>query len=231
MVRIFSVEGNIGSGKSTLIQHLKEHYKNRTDIVFIDEPVHLWDTISDENNKTILAHFYENSSRWGFSFQIMAYISRLAEMRKVIRKYPQSTIISERCLLTDRHVFAKMLYDDKKIHSIDYQIYLKWFDEFLDDIKMTGHIYLNASAQKCFERVIKRNREGEKIPIEYLEKCHTYHMDWLKNRKDILELDGNQEETKNVIQDWIREIAKFASLNEKNGNDIFREILEKGYGC
>ena len=153
--------------------------------------------------------------KWAFSFQIMAYISRLAEIRKQIRQNPQVIIISERCLLTDRHVFAKMLYDEKKIHTIDYQIYLKWFDEFLEDISMAGHIYLNASPQKCHERVIKRNREGENIPIEYLEKCHTYHMDWLSKEDNILELDGNQEKSAPIVQDWIRQITDFASLHKK----------------
>ena len=166
MVLIFSVEGNIGSGKSTLIQSLKDDFKDNQYIFFADEPVHLWKTIKDEKDKTIISYFYENTEKWAFSFQIMAYISRLAEIRKIMKNHPNAIIISERCLLTDRYVFAKMLYDDKKIHTIDYQIYLKWFDEFLDDISITGFIYLNADPTKCLERVTKRNREGEKIPLE-----------------------------------------------------------------
>jgi len=233
MVHLYSIEGNIGSGKSTLIKYLKEHFKYNMNVVFADEPVQLWETIKDENNKTILSHFYEDSSKWSFSFQIMAYISRLAEIRKKIRQNPRAILISERCLLTDRHVFAKMLYDDKKIHTIDYQIYLKWFDEFLDEISMKGHIYLNASPQKCHERVIKRNREGENIPVEYLKKCHTYHTEWLNDKQNMLELDGNREETELVVQDWIQQITEFTSLNKIHTNDIYLDLFKNGLssGC
>mgnify|MGYP006105405181 CR=1 FL=1 len=235
MVRLYSIEGNIGSGKSTLIQYLKEYFKNRTDVVFIDEPVHLWHTIKDNNDKTILSHFYEDSGKWGFSFQIMAYISRLAEIRKKIKTNPSAIFISERCLLTDRYVFAKMLYDDKKIHTIDYQIYLKWFDEFLEDISMAGYIYLRTSPQKCLERVIKRNREGETIPIEYLEKCHKYHMDYIdlleKQNNSVLELNGNEEKSEEMLCYLAQNIENYCSLNKTN--DIYLSLFEKGHivGC
>ena len=66
------------------------------------------------------------------------------------------------------------------------KIYLKWFMEFLEDISMTGYIYLNTSPQKCLERIQKRSREGEKIGMEYLEKCHIYHSEWLNNKQNVL---------------------------------------------
>ena len=43
----------------------------------------------------------------------------------------------------------------------------------------------------AFERVKKRNRSGETIPLEYLQKCHKYHDTWLNNNAHIL--DGNIE--------------------------------------
>ena len=45
-------------------------------------------------------------------------------------------IITERSVSTDKHVFAKMLYDDNKIEKDEYTIYNKWFYEFLDDINV-----------------------------------------------------------------------------------------------
>ena len=35
---------------------------------------------------------------------------------------------------TDKNVFAQMLFDDGMIDHDEFQIYLNWFDEFLDDI-------------------------------------------------------------------------------------------------
>ena len=43
---IISIDGNIGSGKSTLIELLKCHYKG--DVVVLEEPVNIWNNIVDD---------------------------------------------------------------------------------------------------------------------------------------------------------------------------------------
>ena len=103
---IYSIEGNIGSGKSTLVKMMKEQTSN---VVFVKEPVDVWNTIKDNNNETILEKYYKNQEKYAFSFQIMAYISRISILRKTIKKNPNDIIITERSVLTDKNVFAKML--------------------------------------------------------------------------------------------------------------------------
>ena len=124
---IYSIEGNIGSGKSTFIDILRKENKLKNS-VYLEEPVKVWETIKDKNGVTILEKFYGNQEKYSFSFQLMAYISRLSELKKKIKENPSKIIFTERSILTDRNVFAKMLYDDKKIEEINYNIYLKWFD-------------------------------------------------------------------------------------------------------
>ena len=62
-------------------------------------------------------------------------------LKDAIEKYPNSIIITERCLNTDRYVFAQMLYDDNLIEDINYSIYLRWFDEFSES-NLDGIIYV-----------------------------------------------------------------------------------------
>ena len=215
MAAIYSIDGNIGSGKSRLIQELKKQniFNN---VIFIQEPVNIWNGVKDQNGKTILEHFYEDQNKYAFSFQIMAYISRLAQLKEYIKKNPTAILITERCTYTDREVFAKMLHDDQLISDIDMKIYLMWFDEFMKDIPIKGFIYVKTLPSKCFERVKKRNRKGEQIPLEYLEKCHLYHQNWLIDEKNILILNGNQEyqEDNKLINAWAILIKKFT---EKRG--------------
>jgi deoxyadenosine/deoxycytidine kinase len=195
--KIFSVEGNIGSGKSTLLKVLKKYNLN-TNIVFVPEPINEWNTIKDKNDETILSKFYKDQEKYGFSFQIMAYISRLVQLEKVIEKNPGKIIITERSLETDKEVFAKMLYDDDKIEEINYQIYLKWFDNFQNKIKPDGLIYLKTSSKISYDRVLKRNREGESIQKTYLENCNKYHDEWIEKyniRKLIIDGNENLNET------------------------------------
>ena len=42
---IFSIEGNIGSGKSTIIQHLQKIYKGK--VLLVEEPVEHWQNVEN----------------------------------------------------------------------------------------------------------------------------------------------------------------------------------------
>jgi len=221
---IFSVDGNIGSGKSTLVRTLKSYYENDFDknklecwkdyegIIFIQEPVDIWMTIQDNEGETILSKFYKDSKKYAFSFQMMAYISRIHILKEAVRKHPNHIIITERCVETDRYVFAKMLYDDGKIEEVNYNIYLMWFDEFIKDIPIRGHIYVNTDPLVCEERIKKRNRDGEAIPLTYLENCHKYHEEWLNNTSPVYIVNGNVDNTttnhvdiKTSVISWLNE--------------------------
>jgi deoxyguanosine kinase len=194
MVHIFSIEGNIGSGKSTLVRVLSEklRYIAQTHVIYVQEPVSEWDNIKDRNGKTILENFYADQPKYAFSFQMMAYISRLSLLKRVIKENPNAILITERSVFTDREVFAKMLYDEGKIEEVNYQIYLKWFDEFIEDIPITGLIYINTTPEKSKERVDIRGRLGENIPLEYLKQCHNYHTKWIGDfKKPVYLFDGN----------------------------------------
>lgn len=211
--KIVSIEGNIGSGKSTLLLNLKEHYKDNTNVIFVDEPVFLWETIVDSNDgENMIQKFYKDQEKYSFSFQIMAYISRLALLKEACEKNNNCIIICERSLLTDKHVFAQMLYDNGKIEDINFQIYMKWFDTFAQDYIIDTFIYVCTEPRKCYERVFKRLRQGESnIPLEYLENCHNYHEKMITNFSNIFKIDGNVDinENKNQMEKWINDINLF----------------------
>jgi len=207
---IISIEGNIGSGKSTLFEKLKIHFANNKNIIFVREPVDIWESIQDENGTTILEKFYQDQIKYSFSFQIMAYISRINLLKETIKQHPGVTIITERSLYTDKMVFAKMLYDTHKIEYINYQIYLNLFDTFKNDFNVDNIIYIKTDPDVCYNRILKRARNGENnISLDYLQLCDTYH----NNMVDILECDkivlnGNVDIYENVSQlnDWICQI-------------------------
>jgi len=207
---IISIEGNIGSGKSTLFEKLKVYFANNKNIIFVREPVDIWESIQDENGTTILEKFYQDQIKYSFSFQIMAYISRINLLKETIKQHPGVTIITERSLYTDKMVFAKMLYDTHKIEYINYQIYLNLFDTFKNDFNVDNIIYIKTEPDICYNRILKRARNGENnISLDYLQLCDTYH----SNMVDILECDkivlnGNVDIYENVSQlnDWICQI-------------------------
>lgn len=249
-IQIVSIEGNIGSGKSTLLANLKKHFKNNSHIIFLKEPVDEWSNIKDENGTTILEKFYADQEKYSFPFQMMAYISRLKLLKETVDKiksdqktnivdtlhdmmtnynenknYLDETrnnyiIITERSLYTDKMVFAKMLYDTKKIEHVNYQIYLNWFDTFAKEFPIDKIIYVKADPNICHQRIGKRHRDGESnIPVVYLSDCDEYHNAMLDKSsgdcvcKTQLVLDGNNDIYANtgILNDWLESIKMFIS--------------------
>lgn len=238
---ILSIEGNIGTGKSTLLANMQEYYKDNKKICFLPEPVDVWDKIKDASGITILEKYYANQEKYAFSFQMMAYISRLAALRTVLKSGEYDIIIIERSLHTDCNVFAQMLYDDKKIEEIEFLIYKKWFDEFITELPKISFVYIRAEPQVSFERVNKRARNGESlIPLSYLENCHKYHENWLLKGLDLdnsknsasaslMVLDANLDIKTNpdLTKEWIQKIDQFmARIQEKNEVSYFSSLIE-----
>jgi deoxyadenosine/deoxycytidine kinase len=121
-------------------------------------------------------------------------------------------IITERSVETDRNVFAKMLYDTGDISHDEFQIYTLWFDEFLTDVPLSGIVYINASPDVCLNRIAKRARAGETIQADYIERCHQYHEDWIRDRAcPLLELPANEDmiETPHILSDRMERITGF----------------------
>ena len=209
---IVSIDGNIGSGKSSVMRYLEKNFAkycaskdNTCKICFLQEPVSSWESIGDANGKSIISHFYENNERYSFAFQIMTYTSRLSLLKEALKEN-YDVIISERSIYTDKYVFAKSLYDSTKMNLIEYQIYLKMFNEFSTIFKDLKIVYIRTSPEICDLRVKARERLGESISIQYLKDCHHYHDIWLNNpdkieRGEILVINGNEETNTSLFID------------------------------
>ena len=212
--KIISIEGNIGSGKSTMVEYLKQNLKNDPTVCFLQEPVDIWNTITDENGVNIIENYYKDQKKYAFQFQMMAYISRISLLREALKKN-YKLIITERSIFTDANVFAKMLYDEGKIGETEYKIYKLWFDEFIKDIPKISLVYVKTDPEICNRRVLIRNRVGENIPFDYLKECHNYHEKWINDNKDclnVLTLDGNPTMSEQLKKDNIEKINQFSML-------------------
>lgn len=181
-VEFVAIDGNIGSGKSTLMAALRDKYQHDKTIIFVDEPVSDWDSVVDDKGTTMLALFYSDANKYAFEFQMMAFISRLARIKQAYENInniqsPASKyiIISERSLLTDRHIFAKMLRDRGDISLTQFTIYNKWFDEFAGQYPVSKLISIGVDSQTCSSRIACRNRIGESVSLDYLRDCQKYH--------------------------------------------------------
>jgi deoxyadenosine/deoxycytidine kinase len=186
---IISIEGNIGSGKSTLIDMMKNKWSDKhPNYIFLKEPVDIWENIKDKNDdENILQKFYKDSNKYAFSFQMLAYMTFHQQLIKAINESNENTIIfCERSMDSSKAIFAKMLYDSGAINNIEYQV-LKMFYYQIKNIPIDIIAYIDSTVQTCYERIKYRARTGEhNIQIKYLKKCEKYHREWLSNKKFIL---------------------------------------------
>ncbi len=217
-MRILSIEGNIGAGKSTIMKKLQERYLEDKRVIFMLEPTDMWEDIKDSNNETMLSKFYGNQEKYAFSFQIMAFSTRIKKMRKIIDSNPDAKIlICERSLEADYHIFAKMLHEAGKIEDINYKVYLEFYKIFKNDFPLSGIIYINARPEVCFQRIKERCRDGEEgIPLDYLIKCDMHHTQWLNldNKIKLLTIQTDtqcitDDEKKHYFKLWTDKIVSF----------------------
>ena len=216
MIRIVSVEGNIGSGKSTFLKFVAKELANTEGVIILPEPVDKWEELKDQNGSSIIELFYKDKDKYAFPFQMMAYISRLALLREAVDKLAATgggIIVCERSLLCDRYVFASMLRDSEHIGEVEFLIYTKWFDHFIKDLPRHHMLYLRTSPEIALQRVKGRDRKGEEIPLSYLQACHDYHDRWLDGPQVEI-VDANVGKTDVVYRDWIQLILGDVMLNQ-----------------
>jgi len=206
---LISLEGNIGVGKSTFFNILKEHFANDPSVLFLPEPLNIWESVKDDNNKGMLVKFYEEPKKYGFAFQMLVFYSRYKVLHDVLNENKYKLIFTERCLEGDMNLFAKMSYEMKNMENVEFQIYQKLYDQLTIQVPKTYFVYIDTSVKVSYERIRKRGRPGEeKISIDYLLALEEKHHDWLVGKKNLLTLNGNLDMNENTSlhADWLNEV-------------------------
>lgn len=177
----FVVEGNIGAGKSTFL-HLVQQY---LDAQLVFEPHHKWQDVAGEN---LLDHFYKDMPRWAYTFQSLAFISRIREQEEHAHYNMYPAQIVERSVFSDRYCFAQNCYEMGLMTSLEWNLYCQWFSWLVDEHmqKPAGYIYLRTSPQVCYDRLCKRNRKEESgVSYDYLQLLHDKHEAWLIHKEGV----------------------------------------------
>ncbi len=142
--RFISIEGNIGSGKSTILKIIRENFPELT---ILDEPLSEWQNVGDKKDINLLGLYYQDPARWGFTFQIYAFMSRLTKWTEYSKLSGGGIRISERSLLSDRYIFASIMRDSNILDEAEHEIYLNFYDNLVkmnDIVDLHGVIYIRA---------------------------------------------------------------------------------------
>lgn len=168
MKKFVAVAGNIGVGKSTLVEMLCQ----KMGWTPFFEPV-------AEN--PYLADFYRDMQTWAFHSQIFFLTHRLRAHHQ-LALYP-SSVIQDRSVYEDAEIFAHNLFLQGHIRQRDYDTYRELYStliEFLPPPDLV--IYLRSSVPTLVQRIARRGREYERsIPPDYLASLNNLYESWIDN--------------------------------------------------
>ena len=168
MKKFVAVAGNIGVGKSTLVQLLCDQLN--------------WEPFYEPlAENPYLPDFYKNMDRWAFHSQIFFLTHRLRIHRQIIDN-PDS-VIQDRCVYEDAEIFAQNLFNQGQIRDRDFKTYWELYQvlsQFLPPPDLV--VYLRASVPALQERIHHRGRAYEsKISEQYLSQLNDLYDNWVAN--------------------------------------------------
>jgi deoxyguanosine kinase len=180
--KIYSLEGNIGAGKTTILKLIAQSFDS---VQFVEEPVNQWTNL---NGCNLLEKFYSNPGRWGYSFEFYSMLTKLKNLI-MAAKTDKPIIVIERSLISNK-AFIDASHELGKLDSMEYAMLINTYNFYLENVfpVLTGIIYINTPVDVCVKRIAKRNRDGEceidkgylkllkqkfdDLSKEYKEKCH-----------------------------------------------------------
>ncbi|HSH04094.1 MAG TPA: deoxynucleoside kinase [Anaerolineae bacterium] len=174
------VAGNIGVGKSTLVELLTQKLGW--------QPV--YEAVADN---PYLADFYDDMPRWSFHSQIY-FLSRRLQQHHALRQRP-TPVIQDRSLYEDAEIFARNLYQQGHMRPRDWDTYYDLYQTMTTMLPTPDLVvYLRADVTTLQRRIGQRGRTYEKkIPDTYLQQLNNLYDDWIErfNLSPTLTVDTN----------------------------------------
>ena len=161
-----AVAGNIGAGKTSLVELLSKHYG--------------WDAhFEDVIDNPYLDDFYNHMERWSFNLQIYFLNSRFRQLKNF--KASNKDFIQDRTIYEDARIFAPNLHAMGLMNQRDFNNYQSLFglmESMVEGPDML--IYLRSSIPNLVHKIHKRGREYENsISIEYLSRLNERYEAWI----------------------------------------------------
>ena len=166
MDKFIVVAGNIGAGKSTLVQILSERLSFKP----FFEPV---------NDNPYLEDFYRNMEAWSFHSQLYFLTRRLRIHKQLLDA--EGSVVQDRSVYEDAEVFARNLYLQEDMSTRDYGVYQDLYRILIDLLPPPNLVvYLRTSVDTLLERINTRGRGFEAgISRSYLERLNILYEEWI----------------------------------------------------
>ena len=179
--KFIAIAGNIGAGKSSLLDFLTSTYQ----VAPFYEP-------NDEN--PYLEDFYRDMKRWAFQSQLFFLSNKFRIHQEADRR--SGVVVQDRTIFEDAEIFATALHQMRKIDRRDWETYWAFYQTILKAIQPPDlMIYLRCNMRTLRKRIRLRGRKMEQdIPLSYLKRLERLYEDWVSTYTlgEILVLDSGR---------------------------------------
>ncbi len=190
--RTIAIAGNMGSGKSTLVEFLARTYG----VMPFYEP-------NDEN--PYLSDFYKDMKRWAFQSQLYFLSNKFRLHQELDRQ--AGVVALDRTIFEDAEIFATALLQMRKISKRDWETYQGFYHAILDAIRPPDlMIYLRCSMRPLRQRIRLRGRKMERdVPLAYLKRLERLYEEWI-DRYDMSEVLVIETDQLDYIHDFVHRL-------------------------
>ncbi len=168
MAKYIIVSGNIGVGKTTLVQKIGEYLNWHT----------IYESVSDN---PYLADFYSDMKYWSFHLQMYFLGYRAKQYLEAVKL--SKSIIMDRSIYEDANVFLPALYDLGNITKRDFNTVRQAYNVIKKSIPSPDLlIYLRAPIETLMQRINNRGLkfDHENIGEDYLNLINSYYEKWIE---------------------------------------------------
>ncbi|MBF4984780.1 2-amino-4-hydroxy-6-hydroxymethyldihydropteridine diphosphokinase, partial [Nonlabens mediterrranea] len=193
-INFIAIEGNIGSGKTSLSHKIAEDFNGKQVLErFADNP--------------FLPLFYEDTERYAFPLEMSFLADRYQQLSDDVA---QQDLFSE-FTIADYYVIKSLIFSKITLEKEEYSLYKRLFNMMYKElVKPDLYIYLYQTEDRLLQNIKKRGRDYEQnIEASYLSQIQQGYADFIRSQQDLkikvidvtdLDFVNNQEDYLKVLE-------------------------------
>ena len=193
--KYIAIEGNIGSGKTSLARKIGDHYKAKL-------------VLERFADNAFLPKFYADKDRYAFTLEMSFLADRYNQLSDGLAQFD----LFKNFIVSDYFIFKSLIFAQITLPKEEYSLYRKMFNILYKEIaKPDIYVYLYQNTERLMQNIKKRGRDYEQnIQPDYLDKIHKGYLNFIKTREqlntliiDISDLDfvNNEDHYQFVINE------------------------------
>ena len=171
------IEGNIGAGKTSLVNLLSEKHNGRV-------------VLEEFSENPFLPKFYEQPDRYAFALEMSFLSDRFHQLNKELRQHS----LFNKNTFSDYSLSKSIIFARANLEKEEFELFQKMYQIMMSNLpKPDLLVYLHRDIEELQQNIYKRGRDYEaNISNDYLLKIQESYFQFLKQQNlKMLILDVN----------------------------------------